>query len=364
MGGGANRDDFSRVGPHYLTCVDWLNSNHRTTVTSSLVQGVYSMQRDRMKKRKALANPWWESFGFSLDEPLINEDDNSIYGAVFKYKNDQNIPHSGLPPSYVIAFRGTMLKFKTWRHDLEEDLRCLFNNLSNGTRFKHAIQTIETVLQKHSTETISIWLTGHSLGAGIALLAGKTMTKRGFPLDTYVFSPPISSIPLEKLPGIDVVKHVFRIAECVFKVTLAALFDLPTQVDDRRIAAWTPYVYVNPSDIVCAEYIGLLKHKNVMADFGLSEFEILGAGISIRSLVFGADIGEPIQLLSSADMIVNKNKPIVETDNVLKKWWYKFKKAHALAQWWDPNPALRANWETHSIRPSTLCLDMDRTSSS
>ncbi|KAG2278445.1 hypothetical protein Bca52824_061000 [Brassica carinata] len=100
-----------------------------------------------------------------------------------------------------------------------------------------------------------------TLGAGIALLAGKTMTKRGFPLDTYVFSPPISSIPLEKLPGIDVVKHVFRIAECVFKVTLAALFDLPTQVDDRRIAAWTPYVYVNPSDIVCAEYIGLLKHK-------------------------------------------------------------------------------------------------------
>lgn len=186
------------------------------------------MQRDRMKKRKPLSNPWWESFGFSLDKPLINEDDNSIYGAVFEYKNNQNIPHSGsgVPPSYVIAFRGTMLKFKTWRKDLEEDLRCLFTNLSNGTRFKHAIQTIETVLEKHSTKKTSVWLTGHSLGAGIALLAGKTMTKRGFPLETYVFSPPISSIPLDSLSGLDVVKDIFRFAECIFKVTLSVLFDL------------------------------------------------------------------------------------------------------------------------------------------
>ncbi|KAJ4877548.1 Lipase class 3-related protein [Raphanus sativus] len=257
-----------------------------------------------------------------------------------------------------------MLKFKTWRKDLEEDLRCLFNNLSNGTRFKHAIQTIETVLEKHSTKKTSVWLTGHSLGAGIALLAGKTMTKRGFPLETYVFSPPISSIPLERLSGLDVVKDIFRFAECIFKVTLSVLFDLKTKADDSRIAKWIPYVYVNPSDIVCAEYIGLLKHKNVMADFGLSEFEILGAGVSIRSLVFGDEIGEPIQLLSSADMTVNKNKPNVETNNMLKKWWYKFKKAHALAQWWDPNPDLRANWETHSIRPSIPCLDMEPTSSS
>ncbi|CAH8334367.1 unnamed protein product [Eruca vesicaria subsp. sativa] len=366
MGGGGKGDDFNNVGPKYLTCVDWSNSNHRTAVASCLVQGVYSLQRDKIKKRKSEAHLWWESFDFSLAEPLINKDDNSIYGAVFEYKNYQkNIPHSGKPPSHVIAFRGTMLKFKTWYKDLKQDIRCLFNNLNKGSRCKHATQTIETVLKKHSTdEKVSVWLAGHSLGAGIALLAAKTMTKRGFPLETYAFNPPNSSLPLEKLSDIDVFKRVFRFSESFFKGTIAVFSHNKTQQHDPRLAAWTPYVYVNPSDIVCAEYVGDVKHKNFMVDFGLGKIESVGAGISLRSLIFGIERAEPIQHLLSADITVNKNKlNVVETDNVLKKCWYEFKKAHGLAQWWEPNPTLRANWETHSIRPSNLCLEMESSSS-
>lgn len=90
-----------------------------------------------------------------------------------------------------------------------------------------------------------------------------------------------------------------------------------------------------------------------MADFWLGKFERVGAGISIKSKVFGIEGGEPIQLLLSADITVNMNKPVVDkTDNVVKQLWYEFKNAHALAQWWEPNSSLRANWKTGSIRPS------------
>lgn len=57
-------------------------------------------------------------------------------------------------------------------------------------------------------------------------MVGKTMTKRGFPLKTYAFNPPILSTPLEMLPDIDVVKGVFRFAESLFKGTVAAVAHL------------------------------------------------------------------------------------------------------------------------------------------
>ncbi|CAN7024281.1 unnamed protein product, partial [Brassica oleracea var. botrytis] len=332
-----------------------LDSYHRTVVTSSLVHGVYLLQREKQKKVNSQAYIWWESFGFSLAELLVNEDDSSIYGAVFKYNNYQNKPHFGMPPRYMIAFRGTVLKSKTWLSDLKEDIRCLFNNLNKGSRFQQAIQATETVLE--TTETSSVWLAGHSLGAGIALMVGKTMTKRGFPLKTYAFSPPILSFPLEKLLDIDVVKHLFRFAESLIKGTVAVLAHLQTQEHDPRIAAWTPYLYVNPSDTICSESIGLLKYKKIMAYVGLGKFESLGAAISLRCLVLGVESGEPIQLLSSADMTVNMNKSDVDTTNVLKKPWYKLKRAHGLEQWWEPNPALRANWESYNFRSSEPRMD-------
>ncbi|KAJ0236265.1 Fungal lipase-like domain-containing protein [Hirschfeldia incana] len=350
MGGGGKGDDFKHVGPKYLlTYIDWLNSNHRTAVTSCLVQGVYSLQRDKIKKRETQAHLWWESFGFSLTEPLINENDESIYGAVFEFTNYQNIRHSGVPPSYVIAFRGTMLKFKTWFKDLKDGFLSLFNSLNNGSRCNRAIQTIE----KYTTdERASVWLAGHSLGAGIALLAGKTMAKRGSPLETYAFNPPHSSFPIEKLIDFGVFKGVFRFTESLFKGAIAVVLSDSLQ-HDPGLAAWTPYVYVNPSDIVCAEYVGDLKHKNRMADIWLGKIESIGAGISIKSKLLGIEEGEPIQLLLSADITVNMNEPTVaEADNVLKRLWYEFKEAHALAQWWEENSARRANWKTGSIRPS------------
>ncbi|XP_048595379.1 GDSL esterase/lipase At4g10955-like [Brassica napus] len=348
--GGASGSKNS--GPkHMLPEIDWLNSYHRTIVTSSLIQGVYLLQREKQKKVNSQSYLWWESFGFSLVKQLINEDDDSIYGAVFEYNT--NNPHSGMPPRSVVAFRGTLLKSKTWLSDVEGGIQCFFNNLNKGSRFQQAIQAVQTVLEKNTTETTSVWLAGHSLGAGIALMVGKTLAKNGVPLKTFAFNPPILSIPLEKLPVIDMVKGMFRFTESVIKGTFALLAQKQTQDDDPRVAAWTPYLYVNPSDGFCSECINILKYKIFMALIGLGKFESIGAAVSFRCLTFGIESGEPIQLLSSAVMLVNKKKSDDETTNVLMKPWYKFKKAHGLEQWWEPNPA----WDCHRFRSSEPRMD-------
>ncbi|MBA0764182.1 hypothetical protein Gotri_013548, partial [Gossypium trilobum] len=44
-----------------------------------------------------------------------------------------------------------------------------------------------------------VWLTGHSLGAAIAMLAGKNMAKRGKFLESFLFNPPYASFPIETI---------------------------------------------------------------------------------------------------------------------------------------------------------------------
>ncbi|KAF3488540.1 hypothetical protein F2Q69_00056426 [Brassica cretica] len=200
MGRGATSDTFSISGPKLLNPICWNNWLDITVVVACLVMGVSTMQRDKAMKREALANPWYESFGFSLLETLINPDDSSIYGAVYMYKHYdsyQKTPLLGKPPLYVIAFRGTMLSSVTWKSDMKQNVRCLLNILNQGKRANNAKRAIENVLSYPNVDTESVWLAGHSLGAGIALVAGKNMARSGSPLKTYAFNPPHSDFPVE-----------------------------------------------------------------------------------------------------------------------------------------------------------------------
>ncbi|KAJ0243260.1 Fungal lipase-like domain-containing protein [Hirschfeldia incana] len=362
MGGGAKTPEsetFSISGPFHLTSIDWTDSYHRTSVASSLVKGVYTLERDRQKKRigsESLAEPWWNFFDFTLLEPLIDQNEGDcIYGAVFEYKPYnlyQNTPDVKLPPRYVIAFRGTDLGAETRVGDLKLDLRCVFNTLHRSARLVHAIE----VIKKFKTMVVenrepAMWLAGHSLGAGLALVAGKSMVKDGTLLETHIFNPPISSIPLEHILRGKMLRGVCRIAGSVVKATLAmVLKDLHVQEDDPKTASWIPYLYVNTKDPICSEYIGYFRHKAVMSMFGASKVEKIGSGSSLRRrLLVGkggasssSDLStEPIHLLTSANMTVNRNKPT------------KSKKAHALHQWWEQDSALRANWEICCIRPNS-----------
>ncbi|EOA20847.1 hypothetical protein CARUB_v10001184mg [Capsella rubella] len=353
MEGGAmssNTDDFSNFGPFHLTSIDWTNSYYRTSVASSLVNGVYTLEGDRREKRvgsESLANPWWEFFNFTLMETLI-DDDGAIYGAVFEYNLYslyQNTPNVKVP-HHVIAFRGTVLKGKTWKSDMKLNLKIMFNSLHHGGRPVHAMRTIRSMVEKHSES--AIWLAGHSLGAALVLLAGKSMTSVGFLLESYIFNPPISTIPLEQLPGGDKIRGAFQIAKSVVKATVAvALADHKFQEDNTKTASWIPYLYVNPKDPICAGYINYFKHKTFMSKIGASKIERTGARKSVRCLLVRgkgktshSDLStEPLHLLPSADMTVNYNKPTKSTT------------AHELHQWWERDSAMRENWESCCIRP-------------
>ncbi|KAK3228076.1 hypothetical protein Dsin_007938 [Dipteronia sinensis] len=108
------REDFSVSGPLHLIAIDWKNVHHRRSVAASLVQGVYVLERDRQKKRegpKALASPWWEFFDFQMVGQLIDDDDSSIFGAIYKFKpppSQRNLSTDGCP-RYVIAFRADLI---------------------------------------------------------------------------------------------------------------------------------------------------------------------------------------------------------------------------------------------------------------
>ncbi|EOA20957.1 hypothetical protein CARUB_v10001289mg [Capsella rubella] len=351
-GGGKDSDDFRKFGPYHIISVDWTDSYHRAAVAASMINGVYVMQRDKAKKREPLADLWWEFFGFSRVERLINDADGSIYGAVFENNNYHN---TSMAPRYVIAFRGTLLHFKTGFSDMKQNLRCIWANLREGERLQHAIQAIKTVLDRPTCKPTSVWLAGHSLGAGIALMAGKQMARSGVLLETYAFNPPHTSVPVEQVLENEVVKGGFRFANTLFRGTLstvASLFDSQIRDDDPIVAEWRPQLYVNSADIICSEYIADFKHKNRMARFLLEGIVRARDRISFRSLVFGEGTlsslsAEPVQLLSSADMIINKNDS-TRLVQLLKHPW----KPHKLKQWWEPDPALRANWKIRSITKS------------
>uniref|UniRef100_A0A1J3FFY9 GDSL esterase/lipase n=1 Tax=Noccaea caerulescens TaxID=107243 RepID=A0A1J3FFY9_NOCCA len=342
------REIFSISGPIHLTSIDWNNSHHRTSVASCLVQAVYTLERDRQQNRIGLrsqANHWWEFFNFTLAETLIDQSDGSIYGGVFEYKlfsyNYQYNPHSKMPPRHVIAFRGTIMKRHSRSRDLRLDLRCIRDRLQDSTRFVHAIEVIQTAVAK--TGNAAVWLAGHSLGAAVALLAGKIMTRNGFPIETYLFNPPFSSIPIEKLVKSERLKHGVRFAGSVVKAGVAIAVKgrhhhNKGQEDDSfmKLATWIPYLYVNPSDPICSEYIGYFKHRNKMFAIGASKIEMIATRNSLRSLLSGGGGGgsggsscsdsssEPLHLLPTAYMTINTSKSP------------DFKRAHGLHQWWDP----------------------------
>ncbi|KAJ4900460.1 Lipase class 3-related protein [Raphanus sativus] len=338
------RDNFSESGPKHvpLTPICWNDSHQVTVVLACLVNGVSAMQRDNSKKRNPrLANSWWESLGFSLFKTLINPDDGSIHGAVYKY-NHYNSDQKN--PLYVIAFRGVMLSSKTFKSDIKQIFRCPLNILDKGKRFASAKLAIENVLSYPNAETESVWLAGHSLGAGIALLAGKKMARSGSPLKTYAFNPPHSDLLVEQLLDNEMIKVKAKIFRNFIRTSAVSLLHLQSQEDDPRTRAWTPYLYVNPADPICLAYTHDFRHKSEPT-IGESKLESDAVKISVRSELFGrrrtpsspSDFpGEPIQLLSSADMTVNKTASIRE--------------AHRLKQWWGPaDPVLREYWGIRRI---------------
>ncbi|KAB1205067.1 hypothetical protein CJ030_MR7G016711 [Morella rubra] len=264
-------DVFSLSGPIHLKPVDWNNAFNRRSVAASLVQGVSIHERDRQHNRhgfQALAPPWWDFFDFRLNDVLVDEDDASIFCSIYEFKYPAP---AGNVPKYVIAFRGTLMEKDTILQDLAMDLRCCFNKLHNSPRFQRALDIVQNTVALAGAA--NVWLAGHSLGSAMALLAGKSMAKMGCFLETYLFNPPFLSVPIEWIED-NRVKHGIRFTRSFLKAGLTIALngcrflkhpELDTFVG---LSQWIPYLFVNPNDHFCSDYIGYFEQRKKMNENG------------------------------------------------------------------------------------------------
>lgn len=305
------------------------NPSHRRSVAASLVQSVYILERDRQEKREgsqALAPAWWKAFDFQLYKLLIDDADSCIFGAIYQLTSP-----SPQAPRYVVAFRGTIPKGYALVRDLELDIHIFRNGIFGGlhqtSRFETAIQAVRHVVATFGSD--NVWIAGHSLGAAMALLAGKNMAKSGVRLEAFLFNSPFFSAPIERIKD-KKVKHGLRFAGSVITAGLA----LAMKNNNNRprssgtfpeLSAWFPNLYVNPGDYICAEYVGYFEHRKRMEEMGAGEIERLATQHSFGGLVLSAfreEAEEPLHLIPSAHVTVNRSPA------------RGFREAHGIHQWW------------------------------
>ncbi|CAH1415429.1 unnamed protein product [Lactuca virosa] len=333
------RDNFEVSGPLHLTTIDWTDVDHRRSIAASMVQGVYVMQRDLQENRQgseALAPPWWNFFHFELHSHLIDDADSSIFGAIYKSKPSPSSTPS--TPSHVSAFRGTVTKGDAFSRDLQLDLHFVQNVLHQSSRFQIAIQAVRNLVASGNQ---NIWLTGHSLGSAMAMLAGKNMVKNGIFLESHLFNPPFVSAPIENIKNKQV-KHGLRIASSFVTAGLAVAVKIKNNNQQRNIpgkdsfadlAAWVPCLYVNPGDHICSEYIGYFRHRRKMEKMGVGVVERLASQHSIGGIfmdAIGKESHDPLHLLPSANLTVNLSRA------------RDLKEAHGVHQWWRHDQQLES----------------------
>ncbi|KAL6503920.1 hypothetical protein OROGR_025843 [Orobanche gracilis] len=326
----SEREVFSHTGPPFLTAIDWNNSNHKRSIAASLVQGVYTLERDRRQNRHgphALAPPWWQFFNFKLVHLLIDNHDVSYFGAIFEFNIEY--PHPTYlgrrPPQYVVAFRGTINKPGNREQDFKLNLHCIVNNLHNSTRFCTGIESVREIV--HRVGPGNVWLAGHSLGSSIALVMGREMVKTGIHIETYLFNPPFTSPPIGRIKN-EKLKLGLRLANSVLTAGLAAA--VKSQENDTFIAlsSWTPYMFINPRDPICSEYVGYFEHREDMESIGAGKIGRLATKHSIGS-IFGGKDSEAVHLVPCAYLSVNLSP------------CQNFKEAHGIHQWWRQDMELR-----------------------
>ncbi|XP_039010946.1 GDSL esterase/lipase At4g10955-like [Hibiscus syriacus] len=343
----SEREVFGLSGPLHLNNIDWNNSHHRRSVAASLVEGVYILERDRQEKREgsqALAPPWWEFFHFKLVRKLVDDADFAVFGAIYEYKPPSSHFNDSIvlidrSPRYVIAFRGTITRPDSFTRDFELDVHIIRNGLHQTSRFEIGMQAVRNMVATVGEK--NVWLAGHSLGAAMVMLAGKTMAKMGNFLEAFLFNPPFLSAPIERIKD-KKVKHGLRIAGSVITagLALAAKGKNPRTRQSEgtfaALSAWTPSLFVNPADHICSEYVGYFEHRKKMEEIGAGAIERLATQHSLGGLFMsvvgkGAEVAEPLHLLPSANLTVN-----LSPSN-------DFKQAHGIHQWWRPDLNLKSN---------------------
>lgn len=299
-------------------------------MAASLVQGVYVLECDRQINRvgpDALAPPWWEYFNFQITRKLVDDEDMSIFGAIYEYKRVEE-EHTTSPqaPKFVIAFRGTMIKPDSVYRDLQLDLHFIQNALHQTSRCNIAMQAVRNVVAVVGAS--NVWLAGHSLGSAMAMLAGREMAKSEFFLETFLFNPPFFSAPIERIRGKKLKKGI-RVASSLITAGLVVAtnsFYETSKSEDTfaKLSPWFPWLFVNSNDHICSEYVGYFEHREKMEEMGVGIIEKLATKNSITDLFFKALGGESeiLHLIPSANLTINMSP------------YTDFKSSHCIHQWW------------------------------
>ncbi|XP_075512490.1 GDSL esterase/lipase At4g10955-like [Primulina tabacum] len=343
----SEKEMFHLAGPSFLTAIDWNNSYHRRSVAASLVQGVYQLERDRHHNRQgphALATPWWEFFNFRLIQVLVDDHDVSYFGAIFEFKSPHPIPLNSSfqrpPPLYVIAFRGTIRKAINRAQDFKLNLHCVLNNLEKSTRFHRGFEAVRGAAGRAGSG--NIWLAGHSLGASIALTIGREMARTdGDHVETYLFNPPFMSPPIDRIKN-ENLRLGLRFASSVLTAGLAMAVNGRQKARETdqftMLSSWVPYLFINPNDLICSEYMGYFEHREKMESIGAGKIARIATQHSIGSIVSAArgKVCGAVHLIPSAYLSINCGP------------CRSFSEAHGINQWWRPD--LELNYKFYQYR--------------
>ncbi|KAK3127206.1 hypothetical protein QOZ80_7AG0569790 [Eleusine coracana subsp. coracana] len=369
MGLGCRDNIFWKSGPTHLMVntgrgssqmkmveVDWDNPNHRRCITACLVKATYVLEDEyQTEAMMQLAPAWWESFHFRrLDYDRFARDCKCGFckifvpnphirfsrGVVFKYEPPDGARRQPSAPHYIVAFRGTMpWHFTTMLSDMRLNLRILLNKRHLCSRCSEADERIGELVKSTGDSTGSaVWLTGHSLGASIALEVGrKMMMNKGFNLPTFVYNPPHVSFirPAAKILHVPekakrVVHHGSNLAEYTMGKTIPSSQRKHMVAVFQKLSPWVPELYVHEKDVICNGFIENFElRKKVQERLPMitkSAETLAYRDLLHGSAVFGLDNKrERLHLLPSARLWKKKKSPGEEED------------PHGLKQWWKPD---------------------------
>lgn len=339
-------ENFDENGPTYLTHIDW-NASHHHRIMACLVNGVYTLESDRKQNRQgdqALAPKWWKSFNFELTRVLVDEKDQSIFGAIFK--SYPNYLGQG-PPKYVIAFRGTVNNLENVTRDYKQNLQVFLNKLRKSPRVQAGMEVAMNIVQEANGPG-NVLLAGHSAGSSVALLIGRKMVEAGYHLETYLFNPPFLSFPIERIKN-EILKDGLRVGKSFCTAGLVFVANgghRPTPgVNDpfTVLSSWAPHLFVNKSDPICSNYVGYFKHRKQMEKMGFGKTGNISTQNSIRSIMrhaIGKD-SDPIHLLPSAYLTINTSHTVNKSN------CKRFKEAHGIRQWWKQDLQVNCKFYEH-----------------
>ncbi|KAM0853539.1 hypothetical protein ACQ4PT_051030 [Festuca glaucescens] len=350
---GDDDDSFEVSGPTHMRSngaskivIDWDNPEERRCAMACLVKGTYVMENEASKRRiydDQLGPAWWETFGFRMVKPFINDThpyDQYSYGAIFSL--DAPYPRHPSTPEFVVVFRGTMLWHPKFMDELLQDFWVLFNAVTDYTRFKR----INPVVHKVISSSDSVWLAGHSLGASMALEMGrKLMLEKGRNVPTFLFNPPhVSPAPVIHDLLAEENKTRLYTVSFMFKYALANMFPgyhQHTKQLFQQLAPWVPELYVNHGDTICRGYIDYFVERQLVYEEH-PRFAKTAGRASYRDM-FVCMFTDKVQphLLPSARLWANST---CKED------------AHDLRQWWKSNSDLALTTTQYGYDPRNGAL--------